>query len=90
MAISALDALNTLKAALASYGVETPAEGYKTTADWATESGQSISNTDKILKEGVHSGLVETAVYRIMCGKLARKTTHYRIKPVPVSRKAKK
>lgn len=91
MAVSALEALTRLKTALADGGLETPPEGFKTASQWAQETGQSIAQTARVLRDGVTQGLAEEVGYRVRMGKVVRKIAHFRIKPaVPVSRKAKK
>lgn len=90
MALTPLEALAKLKAAIQDGGIETPAEGFLTITQWCEQTGGSPAHIARTLKLGVEAGIVEKATYRIRTGKIVAKVAHYRYIEVPVSRKGKK
>lgn len=84
--------------------IETPPEGFKTTAEWAVEEGCAESYVAKLLKDLEKEGLIERKKFRRpKLDGTPYPIDHFRLKPapapkpatsecfpVPVSRKAKK
>lgn len=87
MAISTLDALNQLCAAVKGSMAETPEEGFHTAEYYAAMKSVHRVHMERILKAGVEMGTVEARKYRVMRTQAVRPIMHYRL--LPVSRKAK-
>lgn len=90
MAISALEALERLKAAIGTNGAEAPEDGYKTIKQWAAEWGMSGMHASRLIYGGVALGAWESKTFRIQTAQRTYPVPHYREIPIRVSRKAKK
>lgn len=66
---------------LANEPTDAVPDGWLTTAEWAEEEGKSIPQTNKLIRELMRGGHMETRTFTIRTGSRVMPVPHYRLVP---------